>query len=140
MTKYKKGRIIRGTVTGIESYGAFVSCDEYYSGLIHISEISHNFVKNITDYVNVGDVIFVEILEVDEELGQLKLSIKNIEYKKKNIVKRKKIELKPIDEEEAITQMELLGHTFFVFKNVETDKINVCYKRKDGDYGIIEAN
>ena len=91
MTKYKKGRIIRGTVTGIESYGAFVSCDEYYSGLIHISEISHSFVKNITDYVNVGDVIFVEILEVDEELGQLKLSIKNIEYKKKNIVKRKKI-------------------------------------------------
>ena len=91
MTKYKKGRIIRGTVTGIESYGAFVSCDEYYSGLIHISEISHNFVKNITDYVNVGDVIFVEILDVDEELGQLKLSIKNIEYKKKTIVKRKKI-------------------------------------------------
>ena len=91
MTKYKKGRIVRGTVTGIESYGAFVSCDEYYSGLIHISEISHNFVKNITDYVNIGDVIFVEILEVDEELGQLKLSIKNIEYKKKTIVKRKKI-------------------------------------------------
>lgn len=91
MTKYKKGRIIRGTVTGIESYGAFVSCDEYYSGLIHISEISHNFVKNIADYVNIGDVIFVEILDVDEELGQLKLSIKNIEYKKKTVVRRKKI-------------------------------------------------
>lgn len=91
MTKYKKGRIIRGTVTGIEAYGAFVSCDEYYSGLIHISEISHNFVKNITDYVNVGDVIFVEILDVDEDLGQLKLSIKNIEYKKNTVVKRKRI-------------------------------------------------
>lgn len=91
MSKYKKGRIIRGTVTGIESYGAFVSCDEYYSGLIHISEISHNFVKNINDYVNIGDVIFVEILDVDEELGQLKLSIKNIEYKKKTVVKRKRI-------------------------------------------------
>ena len=91
MSKYKKGRIIRGTVTGIESYGAFVSCDEYYSGLIHISEISHNFVKSITDYVNIGDVIFVEILDVDEELGQLKLSIKNIEYKKRTVVKRKKI-------------------------------------------------
>lgn len=91
MTKYKKGRIIRGTVTGIEAYGAFVSCDEYFSGLIHISEISHNFVKNITDYLNIGDVIYVEILEVDEELGQLKLSIKNIEYKKSTIVKRKKI-------------------------------------------------
>ena len=56
------------------------------------------------------------------------------------IVRRKEVFLKPIDEEEAITQMELLGHSFFVFKNVDTDKINVVYKRKDGDYGVIEAN
>lgn len=56
------------------------------------------------------------------------------------IVRRKEVFLKPIDEEEAITQMELLGHTFFVFKNVDTEKINVVYKRNDGDYGIIEAN
>lgn len=56
------------------------------------------------------------------------------------IVRRKEVFLKPIDEEEAITEMELLGHSFFIFKNVETDKINVVYKRKDGDYGIIEAN
>ena len=62
------------------------------------------------------------------------------EDEEQNIVRRKQVFLKPIDEDEAITQMELLGHTFFVFKNVETDKINVCYKRKDGDYGIIEAN
>jgi general stress protein 13 len=91
MTKYRKGKIIRGTVTGIESYGVFVSCDEYYSGLIHISEISHGFVKNVSDYVNVGDVINVEVLDIDEELSQLKLSIKNIDYKKNNISKRKKI-------------------------------------------------
>ena len=91
MTKIKKGRIIRGTVTGIEAYGVFVSCDDYYTGLIHISEISHGFVKNITDFVHVGDLIFVEILDVDEELGHLKLSIKNIEYKKKVVVRRKKI-------------------------------------------------
>ncbi len=63
----------------------------------------------------------------------------DIELEEK-IVKRKEIYLKPIDEEEAITQMELLGHSFFVFKNVEDNKINVVYKRKDGDYGIIEAN
>ena len=62
------------------------------------------------------------------------------EEDEQNIVRRKQVFLKPIDEEEAITQMELLGHSFFVFKNVETDKICVCYKRKDGDYGIIEAN
>lgn len=92
MTKYKKGRIIRGTVTGIESYGVFVSCDEYYSGLIHISEISYGYVKKITDYVNVGDVIYVEILEVDESLGQLKLSIKNIDYKCNRGLRRKRIQ------------------------------------------------
>lgn len=59
--------------------------------------------------------------------------------KSDTIVRRKEVFLKPIDEEEAITQMELLGHTFFVFKNVDSDTINVVYKRKDGDYGIIEA-
>lgn len=91
MSKIKKGRIIRGTVTGIETYGVFVSCDDYYTGLIHISEISHGFVKNINDFVHIGDLIFVEILDVDEETGHLKLSIKNIEYKKKVAVRRKKI-------------------------------------------------
>ena len=62
------------------------------------------------------------------------------EEEDQKVVRRKEVFLKPIDDEEAITQMELLGHTFFVFKNVETDKINVVYKRNDGDYGIIEAN
>ena len=62
------------------------------------------------------------------------------EYENETIVRKKEVFLKPIDEEEAIIQMELLGHSFFVFKNVDTDKINVVYKRKDGDYGIIEAN
>ena len=55
------------------------------------------------------------------------------------IVKRKNIELKPIDEEEAIIEMEMLGHSFFVYKDVETDSICVLYKRKNGNYGIIET-
>ena len=62
------------------------------------------------------------------------------EDEEQTVVRRKEVYLKPIDEEEAITQMELLGHSFFVFKNVETNKINVVYKRNDGDYGVIEAN
>ena len=62
------------------------------------------------------------------------------EEEEPEVVRRKEVFLKPVDEEEAITQMELLGHSFFVFKNVETNKINVVYKRKDGGYGIIEAN
>lgn len=57
----------------------------------------------------------------------------------KNIVKRKKIEMKPMDEEEAVLQMNLIDHDFFVFKNANTSKVEVVYKRKDGDFGIIEA-
>ena len=91
MTKIRKGRIIRGTVTGIESYGAFVACDDYYTGLIHISEISSGFVKNVENFVKVGDLILAEVLDIDEETGHLKLSIKNIDYKKNLYYKRKKI-------------------------------------------------
>lgn len=91
MSKYEKGRIIKGTVSGIESYGAFVTFDEFYTGLIHISEISHGFVKKITDYLNIGDTIYVQIIDVDEETNHLKLSIKNIKYKPNRIKKNKKI-------------------------------------------------
>ena len=58
---------------------------------------------------------------------------------KEVIVKRKKLEMKPMDEEEAILEMNLLGHEFFVYKDMHTDCINVLYKRKDGNYGLIET-
>jgi len=47
------------------------------------------------------------------------------------------IDLKPMSAEEAIEQMELLGHNFFVFLNTETSSINVVYKRLDGNYGLL---
>ena len=56
------------------------------------------------------------------------------------IVKRKNIEMKPMDEEEAILEMNLLGHEFFVYKDMHTNNICVLYKRKDGNYGLIETN
>ena len=55
------------------------------------------------------------------------------------IVKRKNITTKPMDEEEAILQMELLNHDFFVFKNVDEECVSVMYKRRDGNYGIINV-
>ena len=55
------------------------------------------------------------------------------------IVKRKKIEMKPMDEEEAILEMNLLGHEFFVYRDMNTDEVCVIYKRKDGNYGLIET-
>ena len=61
------------------------------------------------------------------------------EDEKGKIIKRKTIELKPTNEDEAILQMNLLGHDFFVFVNEETDIVNILYRRKDGNYGIIET-
>ncbi|MEA4963340.1 ribosome hibernation-promoting factor, HPF/YfiA family [Lutispora sp.] len=54
------------------------------------------------------------------------------------IVKTKRFAMKPMPVEEAVLQMELLGHSFFMFHNAESDEVNVVYKRKDGDYGLIE--
>lgn len=90
MAKYEKGKIVNGCVTGIESYGIFVGLDDYYSGLIHISEISNGFVKNINDYVKIGETIKVKIIEVDNEIFQVKLSIKDIDYR---INKSKRIKI-----------------------------------------------
>lgn len=56
------------------------------------------------------------------------------------IVRQKSFDLKPMDSEEAILQMNLLGHNFFVFTNAETNRTNIVYKRKDGRYGLIEAH
>lgn len=94
MTKYEKGKIVKGTVTCIEPYGAFMSFGEFYTGLIHISEISHGFVNDINNFINVGDRIYVEILDVDNIEGHLKVSIKNIQYKIGKPRKKKIIETK----------------------------------------------
>ena len=68
-----------------------------------------------------------EMIEVEEEKEDNK------------IVKRKTIEVKPMDEEEAILQMELLGHQFYMYKDADTNKPAVVYKRNDGNYGVIES-
>ena len=54
------------------------------------------------------------------------------------IVRTKKFAIRPMSEEEAMLQMEMLGHSFFVFDNAETGEVNVLYVRKDGNYGLIE--
>ena len=57
----------------------------------------------------------------------------------KKIVKRTSVEVKPMDEEEAILQMELLGHQFYMYKDSNTNKTAVVYQRNDGNYGVIES-
>ena len=81
MGRFFKNEIIEGHVTGIEKYGIFVTLDEYYSGLIHISEISDGFVKDINNFVNIGETIKVRVLESDDDSFHVKLSIKNLNYR-----------------------------------------------------------
>lgn len=61
------------------------------------------------------------------------------ENEEQKIVKRKTVEVKPMNEEEAILQMELLGHQFYMYKDSETNKPTVVYKRNDFNYGLIES-
>ena len=78
---YKVNDIINCTVCGIEKYGIFIRTDDDYTGLIHISEISSDFVRNVSDYAKVGEKIKCQVLEVNDELKQLKLTIKYLNFK-----------------------------------------------------------
>ena len=83
MSNINKNDIVRVRVTGIQKYGAFAIIDkENYYGLIHISEVSYGYVRDIRDFVDVGDNIYAEVMQVDENEKKLKLSIKDIDYKK----------------------------------------------------------
>ena len=86
MSKYYKDEIVEGCVTGIESYGIFVTLDEYYSGLIHISEITDSFVRDINNFVDIGETIRVRVIDSDDDTFHVKLSIKDLNYR---IKKRK---------------------------------------------------
>ncbi len=78
--KYKIGTIVTGYVTGIKEYGIFVHLDETISGLIHISEISEKFVKNINDFVTMGEIIRVKVIGKTVN-NHYQLSIKNLDYR-----------------------------------------------------------
>ena len=112
----------------------FIRAEETHSDLyaaidIVIDKLERQFRKYKTKLTNKikKDNVINEIEEYFEEPEE-------------EIVKRKKLFLKPMDEIEAMTQMELLEHSFFVFKNIETDSVCIIYKRKDGAYGILETN
>ena len=72
-------------------------------------------------------VRFETLPDMDEEIEDVK------------VVKTKKFELIPMTVDEAILQMEMLQHTFFVFLDMETDSVNVVYRRADGNYGLLET-
>lgn len=88
MSNIEVGSIVKGKVTGIQPYGVFVELDRETQGLVHISEISHGFVKNIKDYVNVGDEITVKVLSIDPHTKRASLSMRAVEEGQRNVRKR----------------------------------------------------
>lgn len=78
---YKINDVINCTVCGIEKYGIFIRTDDDYTGLIHISEISSDFVRNVGDYAKVGEKIKCQVLDVNDDAKQLKLTIKYLNFK-----------------------------------------------------------
>ena len=114
--------ILRGEVTSNDLYAAIDLVSDKLERQIRKNKTR---IKKKIDKTNI-DFNFDFKVEKDEK-------------NESKIVKRKDIEMKPMSEEEAILQLELLGHSFFVFKNVKTNEVDVLYKRNDGDYGIIET-
>lgn len=81
MEDLKVGNVVKGQVTGVESYGIFVKLNEKYTGLVHISEISEKFVKDINNYATMGETIYVEIKAIDEKSKKCILSVKDLNYR-----------------------------------------------------------
>ncbi len=77
---YKIGDVITGTVCGVRPFGVFVKLDNTYTGLVHISEITYEYVNNIYEMFNVGEEVKVKVIAVNEQ-SQIGLSIKQLEPK-----------------------------------------------------------
>ena len=116
-----KGRIIRAEE---------VSSDMYVS----IDLVEEVIERQLRKYKN-------KLIDKEQNAAHLSQSFieaDDFEDEDIQIIRSKKFAMKPMDPEEACVQMELIGHNFFVFRNSETDEVNVVYKRKGNTYGLIE--
>ena len=117
--EYKIGMVIKGKITGIQPYGAFVSLDNNQQGLIHVSEVKHGFIKNISDELEIGQSVTVKIIDIDEYTKKISLSLRVLQpapppvYRKKKFFtnKNKKIGFATIEDklnewiDEALTEI-----------------------------------
>ncbi len=142
-----EARVVTGTVKDQE----YVEVNLYAAGMIYRAEATEIDVCTAVD--RLVDVIERQIrknktrlakkLKTDSPWDEHMISGSNYtegeETSEFEIVRRKRFIVKPMSPEEAILQMKLLGHAFFVFKNQDTDELNIVYERKDGKYAIIES-
>ncbi len=100
--QYKVGDVLTGKVTGIQPYGAFVALDEQTQGLVHISEITYGFVKDVSHFLKVGDEITVKILEIESESQKISLSIRALQEEPTHLKKEQRKTLQErLDEDDA---------------------------------------
>lgn len=88
--QYMVGEVVEGIVTGIKPYGAFVYLDSRHNGLIHISEISERFVRDVHTYVKINERVRVKILDVDDDGIHFKLSLKAVEANKARSMRKRR--------------------------------------------------
>lgn len=119
-------RILRAEVTSQDMYAAI---DE----IVDILEKQMVKYKNRLRDKSRRDSSFADELHAFEAESR-----EDIEDNTLNIAKTKRFAIKPMDSEEAVMEMELLGHNFFVFRNSRTEEVNVVYKRRNGTYGLID--
>ena len=115
--------ILRGEEAHKDLYASIDKVSDKMERQIRKNKTKLKKQRDVNNYVD-----FNVDFEVDKE-----------ESEETSIVKRKVIEMKPMNEEEAILQMELLGHEFFVFNNIDSETVSILYRRKDGNYGIIDT-
>ena len=119
---------LRAEETSSDMYGSIdLVTDKLERHIRQYSEVDSKLIKLAREkgYKNMDFVPDVEDEPVSDDL---------------KIVRTKQISLKPMDPEEAVLQMDMLGHDFFVFEDAETNGTSVVYRRKDGRYGLIEIN
>jgi len=117
-----KGNIFRAETKASDPYDCVDRCIEKLSA--QMSKFKQKLQKKYKGQKDFGFEALPEYDEAPEEI---------------NVVRVKKFQLEPMSQEEAVMQMEMLGHNFFVYLNMETDSVNVVYKRSDGGYGVLET-
>lgn len=116
-----KGNIVRAEQTSSDMYVSIDLVEEIIER--QLRKYKNKLVDQKQSAMNFNQTFMDEDIADDEEI---------------RVIRTKRFAVKPMDVEEACIQMELLGHSFFVFRNAETDEVNVVYKRKGNTYGLIE--
>ncbi len=122
---FNVGDVVVGKVTGIQPYGAFVSLNDEIQGLVHISEVTHGYVKDIKDHLKVGDEVKVKVLNVNEEEGKISLSIRATEEPPKQVKQ-------PVQKPKAAPKQEQNSNAGFnTLKDKLEDWIKQSKERED---------